>query len=379
MRADILLHRAPVATPVRTSFGTMSDRPSLLIRLEDAEGYTGWGEVWCNYPAVGADHRARLLQTVVLPLAGELGLWDDPQAMWAGLSAGLRILALQSGEAGPLAQCLAGLECALQDLAARRDSQPLFRRLSPQAVSAVPVYASGINPQGAAATAAAALAAGYTACKVKIGFDAQLDRDNLAGLRRLLGADRVLIADANQAWAVDQALDLAEAVGQAGLAWLEEPLRHDADDADWRRLAEALRVPLAAGENFTGLAEFTDLPGRRSLGVLQPDLGKWGGVGGALAAAESAQKADILFCPHWLGGGVGLLTSLHVKAATRRDGGYVEVDFNPNPLREHFVTQLCGGPVGGQLQLSDRPGLGVSDGLVADLAEFLCWKAELRL
>src|SRR3989337_1847719 len=127
MRAEIFLYRAPIATPVRTSFGTMVDRPSVLIRLEDAEGFTGWGEVWCNYPAVGADYRARLLQSLVLPLAGALGSWSDPQGMWAALSRRLRILALQSGETGPIAQCLAGLECALQDLAARRAGKPLYR------------------------------------------------------------------------------------------------------------------------------------------------------------------------------------------------------------------------------------------------------------
>ena len=60
--------RWPVRVPVRTSFGTMHDRPAVLVRVEDAEGAHGWGEAWCNFPSCGAEHRARLIETVLAPL-----------------------------------------------------------------------------------------------------------------------------------------------------------------------------------------------------------------------------------------------------------------------------------------------------------------------
>ena len=55
---ETLLFRYPVETPVRTSFGVMHDRPALFVRVTDADGTVGWGEVWCNFPTVGAEHRA---------------------------------------------------------------------------------------------------------------------------------------------------------------------------------------------------------------------------------------------------------------------------------------------------------------------------------
>ena len=64
-----LVWRYPLKTPVVTSFGTMRDRPMVLVRAEDADGIAGWGEIWCNFPAVGAEHRARLVQGVLAPLA----------------------------------------------------------------------------------------------------------------------------------------------------------------------------------------------------------------------------------------------------------------------------------------------------------------------
>ncbi len=60
-------YRVPIETPVRTSFGIMRDRPAVLVRAVDDDGAEGWGEVWCNFPSVGAEHRARLVAEVVAP------------------------------------------------------------------------------------------------------------------------------------------------------------------------------------------------------------------------------------------------------------------------------------------------------------------------
>ena len=379
MRAQIFVHRVPVGTPVRTSFGTMHDRPSVLVRVEDEKGRAGWGEVWCNYPAVGAEHRAGLLKSVVLPLAAEHGGLDAPEALWQALSRRLHILAIQTGEFGPIAQCLAGLECALQDLAARRAGEPLWRFLSPEATAQVRVYASGINPDGAPGTAERAARAGYAGCKIKVGFDEASDRANLLEARRLLGDGFPLMADANQAWSLEQAMAFASVCDEAALEWLEEPLAHDAPDTDWRRLANRMPVRLAAGENFSSTEDFETLPRKRGLTVLQPDLGKWGGVGRSVAIAVAARRDGLLFCPHWLGGGVGLLTSLHVKAAGGDVAGYVEVDFNSNPIREHVVEETFRSLSGGTVRCSEAAGIGAVDERMSDFAEFCVLREEVSM
>ena len=72
--------RCPSPVPVRTSFGTMHDRPAVFVRAESADGAVGWGEIWCNFPACGAEHRARLLDTVVAPLLLKQDFADPAQA-----------------------------------------------------------------------------------------------------------------------------------------------------------------------------------------------------------------------------------------------------------------------------------------------------------
>jgi len=377
MRAKILVHRVPADPPVRTSFGTMHDRPSVLVRVEDGDGAFGYGEVWCNYPNVGAEHRARLLESVVLPLVARSGLVDRPAELWAWLTERLRILAIQSGEPGPLAHCLAGLECALQDLAARRAGLPLARFLSAQAAGDVLVYASGINPTGAPETAARAIAAGYRGCKVKIGFDPGLDRANLLDARRAIGEDGLLMADANQAWTLEEALAFAPTADEAGLAWLEEPLCHPAPDEEWRRLSAAMKTPLAAGENFTSERDFDALPQARYIKVVQPDLGRWGGVVRVAAVGRSVMERGGMFCPHWLGGGVGLLASCHARAAAGDGPGMVEVDFNPNPIRSEIAAHVVGMPREGRVTLNTSPGIGVDDALVDEFSSYLVWSREV--
>jgi hypothetical protein len=108
VRVEALVYRCPIDTPVVTSFGTMHDRPMLLVRVEDNEGAVGWGEVWCNFPAVGAEHRARLISSVLAPIVLAAPS-ADPAAMFALLTGRTAVLALQSGEPGPLAQAIAGI------------------------------------------------------------------------------------------------------------------------------------------------------------------------------------------------------------------------------------------------------------------------------
>jgi hypothetical protein len=75
---------------------------------------------------------------------------------------------------------------------------PLWQLLGGQSRK-INVYASGINPGGAAQTAEAALVRGHRALKLKVGFGIEADLANLAALRAIVGAG-MLAADANQGW-----------------------------------------------------------------------------------------------------------------------------------------------------------------------------------
>jgi L-alanine-DL-glutamate epimerase-like enolase superfamily enzyme len=359
-KIDTFVFRAPVEQAVQTSFGIMRDRPAVLVRVEDTEGAHGWGEVWCNFPSVGAEHRARLLDSCAAPLL--LGRsWQHPAQAFEALTRQLRVLGIQTGEPGTIAQAIAGLDIALWDLAARRLGRPLWQLFD--GARRVGVYASGLNPTEPGMLAAAKHAEGYRAFKLKVGFGAHRDLSNLRALREQFGPATTLMVDANQAWTPDAAADMSRRLAQFEPAWLEEPMPADRAIAEWKQLAAASPIPLAGGENLRGDEEFDAAIAAGALAVIQPDLGKWGGYTGCLPVARRAIAQGRMFCPHWLGGGVGQVASLHLKAAAG-GAGYAEVDSNPNPLRELFAGD-CLRPDQGEVTMPDTPGLGIEPDLVA--------------
>ncbi len=113
-------YRYPLAAPIVTSFGRMKDRAAVFVRVEDEDGEHGWGEVWCNFPPVGAEHRARLINEMLAPmLVGRAAM--HPSEVFDHLTAATSVEALQCGEQGPFAQAIAGVDIAVWDLFARRD------------------------------------------------------------------------------------------------------------------------------------------------------------------------------------------------------------------------------------------------------------------
>ena len=355
-RLEAFVFRAPVSTPVRTSFGTMHDRPAVFVRAEDADGAVGWGEAWCNFPSCAAEHRANLVQTLLAPLL--LGKsFASAGAVFAELTQRTAVLAIQAGEPGPIAQAIAGVDQALWDLAARRAGVPLWRLLGGVGGGSVPVYASGINPERPQVVVAEMSARGHRAFKLKVGFDAARDIDNVRAVRALVGDGVAVMVDANQAWSPAEARAMAERLEPFGLGWLEEPLRADAPLADWQALQGATTVPLAAGENLIGAAAFASAIAGRALAVLQPDVAKWGGISGCWSVIAAIHAAGLRYCPHYLGGGIGLLASAHLLAAAGGDG-MLEIDANANPLRSELSGPLER-IVAGRVELGDAPGLGV--------------------
>ena len=345
--------RVPVKMPIKVAFGTFRDRPMVLLRVVDAEGAEGWGEVWANWPASGAEHRARLALDLGERVVGKR--FESPEKMFQQLSRELEVLVLQTLEVGPIAQVLAGLDIACWDLVARRAGQPLHKLLSDREVSRVPVYVTGINPDQPEVFAAARQAEGFHAFKLKTGFGHDIDVRNLRAMREALGPDAVLTCDSNQNLDLPAAVAFAQAIAPLNLSWFEEPLRVDAPEADWQALARASSTPLAGGENFHG-PQFDLALNSPVLQVIQPDITKWGGVSGNYAVARRAVAGGKRYCPHYFGGGVSLLASLHVLAAAGGEG-LLEFDAHPNLGREAVVGDLL--PVSdGSVPVPTGPGLG---------------------
>ncbi len=361
----VYVYRAPVTRPVRTSFGTMVDRPAVVVTARSTDGTPGYGEVWCNFPDPAAGYRADLIAQVLAPAVVRRP-WPGPEAVFDHLTERFRLLGIQAGEPGPFAQCIAGIDIALWDMAARRARIPLWRFLGGSGSGRVPAYASGIGPDDPIRSVRHARQAGHRAFKLKVGFGLEQDLANLSAMREALGSDTTIAVDANQAWSPEEARTMIGAMAPYSPAWIEEPIAVDRPEADWRSLADGSPIPLAGGENLYSDAALGRAIRAGALAVIQPDITKWGGISGCLPVARRILAAGRRYCPHHLGAGIGVVASAHLLAAAGGDG-LLEIDSNPNPLREG-LAQPFPRLIDGSLCLSDAPGLGVApDGAVSGL------------
>jgi L-alanine-DL-glutamate epimerase-like enolase superfamily enzyme len=342
----------------------MHDRPAVLVRVEDNDGNFGWGEIWCNFPSCGAEHRHALCETVIGPHLLESS-YTSLEEVYEVLTAKTLILSLQTREFGPITQVIAGVMGALWDLESRKINQPLFYLLNSNTTSNgwVPSYASGINSAGAVENIRKLKKMGYTQFKVKIGFDFNADIKTIENIFDILDSNDILNVDVNQAWSFEEALDRIEKLGKYPLGWIEEPIASNNTAERFAELNAINNIPIAGGENIYGVEEFAKYTTQISLGVIQPDACKWGGPAKCLEVATNATQAGAIYCPHFLGAGIGLWTSAHILAAAGGPG-VLEIDVNYNPLQS-----LLGEPrpvfVDSGYQLSEEPGIGVVPNLNA--------------
>jgi len=346
--------RAKIDTPIITSFGNIPERAVLLVKVQDKDGAIGWGEVFGNFPAHGAENRAHLIRDYLAPIV-QSEAWESPVTAFDVITRKTHIMALQGGEPGPFAQAAAGVDIALWDLVARRAGEPLWRLMGGTR-DAVPTYGSGLNPQGFDGIVESKLADGYNAFKIKLGFGQDNDFATLKLLRSMIGECRMM-ADINQGWDVETACANWPAYSDYDLKWIEEPLPADRPLDEWQRIAALGGSPIAAGENLLGDEQFDDYIAANVLGVVQPDICKWGGFTKTLPLARRIVEAGQMYCPHFLAGPFGILASAHCLAAVGGDG-VLEIDVNPNPLREELIGGL---PAikDGIMTLPTGPGLGI--------------------
>jgi D-galactarolactone cycloisomerase len=360
--------RAPLEQPLRVAFGVFRDRPSVLVHVVDKDGAEGWGEAWSNFPTVGAEHRARLVSDVIGPRLVGRSL-AAPEETFGTLSRELEVLVLQTGEIGPIAQAIAGIDIAVWDLAARRAGMPLYRFLGGAPKDRVPVYATGLSPDDPQELFARWHAAGHRAFKLKTGFGEERDVKNLSALRATVGDAAVITIDSNQIHSADQAIALSRAAAKYDVTWFEEPIRVDAPESEWRKVADASPIPLAGGENLRG-EDFDRAIESGILAYVQPDVTKWGGFSGLRPFARRIVGAGRSYCPHYFGGGPALLASLHLLAATGGPG-LLEFDARDNAVRQAVIGSLL--PVeNGTVPVPQSPGLGVAIDLKS-LASYRTW------
>jgi L-alanine-DL-glutamate epimerase-like enolase superfamily enzyme len=184
------------------------------------------------------------------------------------------------------------------------------------------------------------------------------DIERVRAARAALGPGVKLAIDANNAWTPPVAIGFMRRVDDQEIAWLEEPVATE-DLEGSAEVARALDVPVAGYETETGLAGFRDLIGRRAVDIVQPDVIWTGGITECRKVAAMAQAHGLPVVPHVFSSAVASVANMHFIASLP-NGGLLECDQNPNPLRTELFEEPITVDSDGTVGLPDRPGLGVT-------------------
>ena len=343
----------PLVDPVITSFGVMKSRPCIIVEIEDYNQHVGYGEIWCNFPGDGASYRFNLLNSIYHSYI--VGCeFSNPEKLIDKITEKFKTLFVQSGDMGSFYNINSGLDCAFWDLFAKNQKLPLNQLLNSESQNYISVYASGINPSESEKKIEAAREMGIKAFKVKIGFNHSLDIDLLNSLSDFVSNEEMLMLDVNQGWSFDEAREYLKILENYNFLWIEEPISALLNPEKFIKLIGETKCNLAFGENITNFDEFIFLGQNRSSKYIQPDLTKYGGVSLIKELSQTIQSKKIWI--HFLGSGIGLLTSAHIMSAINPDA-FLETDINLNPLRTSlFENELE--IVNGKVHLEDSYGIG---------------------
>ena len=254
---------------------------------------------------------------------------------------------------GVAAYALSALDIGLWDMAGKAAGLPLYK-LWGAATDRIPAYGSGgwskYSEKELIAEAEKYAAQGCKYYKMKIHHPDPLEnRKRVEAVRRALGGGARLMVDVNQRLDVSGNIRQAELLEDFELVWYEEPVLAD-DIAACAEVAQAIRIPVATGENNYTRFEFRDLIERRAARYLMPDVCRANGFSETLRIGRLAAAHQVAVAPH-----VVHELSLHVVGALA-NGFVVEfIDWAPPDLFE--AMPAC---KDGSFLIPDTPGHGMT-------------------
>ncbi len=374
-----------------------SAQDDIVVIIHSDEGVSGVGETDTNPWVAEAMIHARGTHSLGLGLE-EMLLGENPlnvEAIWEKLYTG----SIMTGRRGLGICAIGAIDMALWDLRGKILGLPCWQILGGARKTHVDAYASllpvGGTPEaflsGLVGKIKEAKHLGFRAAKIEAGIKGPYShmglqaKDELvveltAACREAVGPDFVLMVDAVYNWTnAKEALRTIKRLEPYDIFFVETPLQ--VDDLDgYAFLQDHSPIRIAAGELQNTRFEFLDLLDRAKVDVVQPDVGRVGGLTEARRICDMAADRGRLVVPHCWKTGIGIAASAHLCFANAHCP-YIEflpAALSESGLRRDLVIEDLE-LVDGRIALPTKPGLGIelsedalerfrADRVVAELA-----------
>jgi len=281
-------YRTWIVAPDIKTFGCVQ------VFVDTDEGITGESLLW-TFGTKGLD----VLNRMVLYLKSNV-LGEDPhytERIWQKLWREIGFFGVE----GISVFGLSAIDRACWDVVGKAAGKPLYKLLGPYR-DQVPTYACGLWLQESieelVKEAQGFVRQGYRAMKLRIGkVRMEEDVERAQAVREAIGPDVKLMVDANQRFSAGHAIRIGQKLEELDIAWFEEPVPvYDLESS--ARVAAALDVPIASGENVYTRYGFRRILEMKAADILMPDLIRVGGVTEFLKVAHMAEAYDIPVTPH---------------------------------------------------------------------------------
>lgn len=331
-----------------------------LIKVHTDEGLVGVGEV---SPMNAAVTHAVVEKALAPLLIGEEA--TDIERLWRRMYT----RPYKLGPSGAQLNAIAGVDIALWDLLGKAAGLPVYQLLGGKYRQGAKVYASSmtrsLSPQQEAERALSFKEKGFHGYKIHSstpwmhddGFDQTID--TVTAVRAMVGDDFPILVDVNNAYYGHTAITIARALEQLGVWHFEEPLAAH-DYAAYARLADAVDIPIAVGEQEYSIWQFRDLITVGQVDILQPDVIKCGGITELKKIAVLADAYTKPITVHNTQQTVGTSAHAHVWVSTPACVYPQEYNIEHNPILDDTpIWQNPLVPVDGVITPWELPGLGV--------------------
>lgn len=341
----------------------------ILVKVTSDTGVVGWGE--CYASSIGPD----AMEHVIRDVFGRHMASENPENIELMFR---RVYSSGFTQRPDLTVIGAwsGLEMACWDMVGKDRNRPVhaliggrmndriraYTYLYPQSHHPLPAFWADADM--AAESAVAMVEKGYTAVKFDPAgpytmrgghmpsmHDISTSVTFCKAIRDAMGNRADLLFGTHGQFSTAGAIRMGQALEPYSPLWYEEPTP---PDADMGRVCDAVRIPVATGERLTTKSEFAAAL-RQGVQILQPALGRAGGIWECKKIAAVAETFNAQMAPHLYAGPIEWAANIQLAASIPNIlmAETIETSFHAALVKNTLTVE------GGYIPVPDAPGLGI--------------------
>ena len=343
----------------------------ILVKVTTDTGITGWGE--CYASSVGPDAMKHVIRDVF-----ERHMQDENPENIERMYRKVYSSGFTQRPDLTVIGAWSGLEIACWDILGKDRDRPVYALIGGLMNERIRAYSYlyplphhsiqdfWISPEGAAKSAVDLVNRGYTAVKfdpagpytmrgghMPAMSDISLSVAFCKAIREAVGDKADLLFGTHGQFSTPGAIRLGQAIEPYLPLWFEEPVPPD-NIAEFQNVANAVRIPVATGERMTTRAEFTAAL-RAGVRILQPALGRSGGIWETRKIAAVAETFNAEMAPHLYAGPIEWAANIQLAASIPNQLllESIETPFHHNLIKGSITVE------NGFVPAPTEPGLGI--------------------